>query len=114
MCVVLTCPPLAMSKIEMRPPLPPNRLHAMRTCQTWMGDVLKFAVVFEEKFWESAGLSGYGNSRDVTTWDASDCQTFAIAGFAKPAGKDETEEEVEERLKSALCGMFGSKAEAGV
>lgn len=100
-CVVFACPPRAVVKVRLNPPLPPQRQAAMDATMTWMSSVLKFVVVYDKPFWKKDdGCSGFGSIEYEeeelgggkgkeeeerpclveTAWDASDCQTHAIAG----------------------------------
>jgi monoamine oxidase len=123
LCAVLACPPLAASNIAMTPPLPPKRLAALKNCQTWMGNVLKFVAVYDKAFWKDAGCSGFGVLGDdeddddechvQTTWDASDCRTYAIAGFATPPREKNDDDKTARKIISDLRLMFGDKAGEG-
>ncbi|GMH64823.1 hypothetical protein TrST_g1232 [Triparma strigata] len=124
LAVVLCCPPAAAAKIEMHPPLPEQRLQALQSCQTWMSSVLKFSCIYEERFWEDEELSGFGSLQfdeddDThiveTIWDNTDCQTFAIAGFARPVKEDDDCEDgkVRKRIFDDLELLLGEKARSG-
>ena len=116
LAVILAMPPAAISKIEFLPPLPAPRLQFLESTKTWMSDILKFAVIFEDKFWTKEGLSGFGafqTSKIVEcTWDASDEETCSISGFARPVSVSMRGDD--EAIKSAIVydlkSCFGERA----
>ncbi|GMH75171.1 hypothetical protein TL16_g06673 [Triparma laevis f. inornata] len=123
LAVVFCCPPTAVAKIEMHPPLPEQRLQAMKLCQTWMSTTLKFSCIYEGKFWEEEELSGFGSlvfdeDDDAhiveTVWNNSDCQTFCIAGFARPPKDEDIEEgKVRKKIYDDLVLLLGENAREG-
>ena len=122
LAVVLCCPPAAAAKIEMHPPLSPQRLNALESCQTWMSAVLKFSVIYKTPFWRDEDLSGYcmihfeqDHEKHIVEccWDNTDCQTFALAGFARPPKEDEDEETTKFRIFDDLELLLGEQAKMG-
>ena len=116
LAVVLAVPPAAISKIEFLPELPPSRLMSLETTKTWMSDILKFAVIYNDRFWVEEGLSGFGTfevSKIVEcSWDATDGSTFSISGFARPTSilARGDAEEIKSAIISDLSRCYGEKA----
>jgi monoamine oxidase len=82
--VVLAVPPRAAARIAFSPALAPQRLAAMRSTPTWMGDAGKLVLRYERPFWRERGLSGSVLSQRgpvQQAWDSSDRGGAALAAF---------------------------------
>lgn len=84
---VSTLPPLLFAKsIEVNPPLPNELLDIANKTHTWMGDSIKIALIYKERFWNEKHLSGTIFSNvgpipemyDHTNFEES---RFALKGF---------------------------------
>ncbi len=81
---VLAVPPRAAARIAFSPVLAPQRLAAMRSTPTWMGDAGKLVLRYERPFWRERGLSGSVLSQRgplQQAWDSSDRGGAALAAF---------------------------------
>ena len=57
--VLLALPPaLAVSSIEVDPPLPEDLAQLAANTPVWMGGIVKTVAVYERAFWRDAGFSG--------------------------------------------------------
>ncbi|GBG32926.1 Amine oxidase flavin-containing [Hondaea fermentalgiana] len=83
--VVLAVPPRSIAAdIGFFPALGDERRKVFQNTQTWMADAGKFCLLFEDKFWQKAGLSGtvFANGLPAPqVWDNSDGAQAALAGF---------------------------------
>lgn len=85
--VVSTLPPHLLSKtIEITPTLPHQVTDVMRSTHTWMGESIKVALTYKEKFWDGNDISGtiFSNVGPIPEmYDHSDYAEnhFALKGF---------------------------------
>jgi monoamine oxidase len=117
--VVLALPPrLALARIRFEPELPEATVEAMATVSTWMAREAKSFTRHDSPFWLEGGLSG---SAFVThpqavlreTWDASDHQGAALAGFhaMPPATRLRFARSMPMLVRSQLAQLFGPRAQ---
>ena len=85
--VVSTLPPMLFAKsIDLSPPLPKDLLDIANKTHTWMGDSIKIALTYKERFWNKKQLSGtiFSNVGPITEmYDHSNYEEsrFALKGF---------------------------------
>lgn len=85
--VVSTLPPMLFAKsIDISPPLPDDLLDIAFKTHTWMGDSIKIALTYKERFWDKKQLSGtiFSNVGPITEmYDHSNYEgsRFALKGF---------------------------------
>jgi len=87
--IVSTLPPfLFVNKIKVQPSLPQDLLDVCQRTRTWMGESIKVALTFKERFWKNSNGVGTMFSKVgpmIELYDHSDASdsTFALKGFIR-------------------------------
>ncbi|MGA9237729.1 flavin monoamine oxidase family protein [Robiginitalea sp.] len=111
--VISTLPPYLLAKtVNITPPLPTNLSELMEQTHTWMGESIKFGLVYDRPFWREARTSGtvFSNVGPVTEmYDHSDFEDnhFALKGFISSSFYTLSETERRTRVLRQLRGYYG-------
>ena len=105
-------PRLAYESIEYEPALDSKIEKKLLDTPTWMGNISKCVIEFEEAFWKYEGLSGFiysplgplGEIHDASTADKA-----ALFGFVY--SKSSTADIIED-VKAQMLRLFGHKAKS--
>ena len=106
--VISTIPPLLfINTIHVNPSLPKSLIEIAQKTHTWMGDSIKIALAYREKFWEQEHLSGtiFSNVGPISEmYDHTDVEdsNYALKGFFNGAYFGITKEE---RLRLVLIQL---------
>lgn len=111
--VVSTLPPYLLKstvKIEPQPPEELNEL--MEQTHTWMGESIKFGLVYDRPFWRESHTSGtvFSNVGPVTElYDHSNCEDdrYALKGFMSPSFYTLSETQRRTRILRQLRTYYG-------
>lgn len=111
--VVSTLPPYLLHKtVSINPPLPESLTELMEQTHTWMGDSIKFGLVFDKPFWRDQKTSGtvFSNVGPVTEmYDHTDFEDdrYALKGFINGNFYTLSEAERRSRVLSQLRKYYG-------
>jgi monoamine oxidase len=116
--VVLALPPrLAVTSIELEPPLAPARMRELRAIPTWMAGHAKVVTLYERPFWLEQGLSGdamseVGPLREIHDASPAEGGPYALFGFvgAAAAQRRGKEPELRAQVTAQLARLFGAAA----
>lgn len=116
--VVLALPPrLAVTTIELEPPLAPARVRELRAIPTWMAGHAKVVTLYERPFWLEQGLSGdamseVGPLREIHDASPAEGGPYALFGFvgAPAAERRGKERELRAQVTAQLARLFGAPA----
>jgi len=115
--VVSTLPPMLFeSSVEVKPSLPSETKSIARNCHTWMGDSIKIALTYTEKFWNMDHLSGtiFSNVGPIPEmYDHSNVadDRFALMGFLNGAFYGVSKEKRLVLIMEQLERYYGAKAQ---
>ncbi|HWC24155.1 MAG TPA: NAD(P)/FAD-dependent oxidoreductase [Flexivirga sp.] len=111
--VILAVPPaLAVSTIDVSPPLDASLVDVARTTAVWMGDMVKAVATYATPFWRSGGMAGSAMSQRGPFREFHDMSVpgrgGAIFAFA-PAVPCEglLDEELRSRFIDQVARLFG-------
>ena len=116
--VVSTLPPYLLKKsVNINPPLPEKLSGLMEQTHTWMGESIKFGLVYDRPFWREAHTSGtvFSNVGPVTElYDHSDFEDdrYALKGFMSSSFYTLTETERRTRILRQLRAYYGEVVDA--
>lgn len=111
--VISTLPPYLFAKtVNTTPDLPGNLSELMAQTHTWMGESIKFGLVYDRPFWREAHTSGtvFSNVGPVTElYDHSDFEDnhYALKGFINSSFYTLPETERRTRILSQLRTYYG-------
>jgi len=111
--VISTLPPYLLAKtVNITPTLPTNLSELMGQTHTWMGESIKFGLVYNSPFWREARTSGtvFSNVGPVTEmYDHSDFEDdhYALKGFINSSFYTLPETERRSRILRQLRGYYG-------
>ena len=111
--VISTVPPYLLKKtIHFTPPLPAKVSELMEQTHTWMGESIKFGLVYDRPFWREGHSSGtvFSNVGPVTEmYDHSNFEdnTYALKGFISSSFYTLSEAERRTRVLRQLRGYYG-------
>lgn len=111
--VVSTLPPYLLKKnVNISPPLPKNLSELMGQTHTWMGESIKFGLVYDHPFWREAHSSGtvFSSVGPVTEmYDHSNFEDnqYALKGFISGSFYTLSETERRTRILSQLRTYYG-------
>jgi monoamine oxidase len=116
--VVLALPPrLAVSSIELEPPLAPARVRELGAIPTWMAGHAKVVTLYERPFWLEQGLSGdamseVGPLREIHDASPAEGGPYALFGFvgAPATERRGREHELRAHVTAQLARLFGALA----
>ena len=114
--VVTTLPPnLLLNTIEIEPDLPGSLKSLMGKTHTWMGESIKFGLIYEHPFWREEGKSGtlFSNTGPVTEmYDHSDYEEkhFALKGFLNGVYHSLSRQERLDLILNQLRKYYGTQA----
>jgi monoamine oxidase len=115
--VVSTLPPyLLKNSVSFSPPLPGALSDLMGQTHTWMGESIKFSLVYNEPFWRESKSSGtvFSNVGPVTemydhaNWEDS---AYALKGFLNGGYYSLPKQERLRRILSQLGTYYGDVVE---
>lgn len=116
--VVSTLPPkLLKENISFEPGLPAELIEIMNETHTWMGEAIKFSLIFEAPFWREEGSSGtvFSNVGPIPElYDHSNYQDnlYALKGFLNSSYFMLSKEERLANILKQLKRYFGTAVEA--
>lgn len=111
--VVSTLPPyLLKSTVKIEPQPPVELADLMGQTHTWMGESIKFALVYDHPFWRKAHTSGtvFSNVGPVTElYDHSNYEDdrYALKGFMSPGFYTLSETQRRTRILKQLHSYYG-------
>lgn len=114
--IVVTIPAqLLESTIEFTPALSAKKISTMQQTHTWMGESIKYGVIYASPFWREKGLSGMGFSQVGIVQEIHDHTNFqedffALKGFLNSALASKTLEERKAEVIKVLVRLFGTEA----
>ncbi len=115
--VILALPPrLAAATILFTPELPHDLTQAMLSVGTWMAGQAKFCVLYDQPFWQEAGLSGQAFSEcgplgEIHDASNDDQGPYGLTGFVGlPAARRSQFGDLTEPTLFQLAGLFGESA----
>jgi len=119
--VVMAIPPRLATRLQYNPPLSSELNSALTQLPTWMAAHAKIVTLFDKPFWQEQGLSGSAISQIgpmVEIHDASPSTTqadqpaalFGFVGYPADARAQIGEDELINRAKQQLIGLFGEAA----
>jgi monoamine oxidase len=116
--VVLALPPrLAVTSIELEPPLTPARVRELRAIPTWMAGHAKVVTLYERPFWLEQGFSGdaiseVGPLREIHDASPAEGGPYALFGFVGAAAAERCgkERELRAEVTAQLARLFGEAA----
>lgn len=113
--VVSTLPPYLLASIlKVEPALPAELIEAALHTRTWMGDSIKVALTYEQRFWKTETIAGTIFSKVgpvFEMYDHSDSteSVFAIKGFINGAYANISKADRCEMVVSQLEKFYGSQ-----
>jgi len=111
--VVSTLPQnLLLRTVRLEPELPNELCQIMAQTHTWMGESIKFGLVYPEPFWRQKGSSGtmFSNFGPVTEmYDHANYEDtgYALKGFIDPASSSLSKEDRKARVLTQLEKYYG-------
>lgn len=111
--VISTLPPYLLKKtIHFNAPLPAKVSELMEQTHTWMGESIKFGLVYDRPFWREAHSSGtvFSSVGPVTEmYDHSNFEdnAYALKGFLSSSFYTLSEAERRSRVLRQLRGYYG-------
>jgi monoamine oxidase len=111
--VISTIPPnMLRNTVNISPPLPSSLSELMEQTHTWMGESIKFGLVYDRPFWREALTSGtvFSNVGPVTElYDHSNFEDnhYALKGFMSSSFHSLSETERRTRILRQLRAYYG-------
>ncbi|MEO1655289.1 MAG: FAD-dependent oxidoreductase, partial [Bacteroidota bacterium] len=115
--VVSTLPPkLLFESIAFHHELDEELPSVAKHTHTWMGESIKFSLLYAEPFWRNRGYAGtYFSQRGIVTemYDHTNFERniFALKGFIQPEAIALSPEERERRVIQQIAAAFGKEAQ---
>ncbi|GAB5524447.1 MAG: FAD-dependent oxidoreductase [Roseivirga sp.] len=114
--VIITLPPQLMAHtLSFEPELPAQTQQLMAETHTWMGESIKFALVYDQPFWKNNGASGMGFAQvgpieEIHDHTNADESFFSLKGFLRPGLSELKKYEREAMVKAQVVKLFGREA----
>lgn len=113
--VVSTLPPnLLVSNVHFEPELPIDLTAIAQKTHTWMGESIKFGLVYEHPFWKEKGYSGTVFShvnwvQEMYDHSTNDNTFYALKGFLNGGASTLTQEERRQKIEDQLQRILGDE-----
>lgn len=113
---IITLPPqLLAHKVSFEPALPAQTQQLMEETHTWMGESIKFALVYNQPFWKKNGASGMGFAQvgpieEIHDHTNAEESFFSLKGFLRSGLSDLTKSGREAMVKGQVVKLFGQEA----
>ncbi len=115
--LIITIPPflIVSQQIAFDPPLPAELVAIMANTHTWMGEAVKFAVVYQEPFWRKQGYAGVvfshvGIAQEIHDHCSFEETHYALKGFLSAEAYAFNKEERETEVIAQLTRLLGKEA----
>jgi monoamine oxidase len=115
--VISTLPPFLMQEsLTFNPALPETLIRTARQTHTWMGESIKFGVLYDRPFWRKPGTTGTLFSQTgpiIEMYDHSrpDENFYALKGFVHPQLHTLTPQKRKQRVMEHLRNTYGDPAD---